>query len=151
MQSGPVTSDDSRSVDGGRIFAWYLDRVEDVFGNAVTFGYMKDASQVYLETVEYTSNVLVAPILTADKRIEFVYSPGDRFDIISSFRSGWLVETKKRLEEVLVKVDNETVWKYELGYDQSVDTSRLLLTTVTVRDAEGKPLPAKTFTYQTVE
>ena len=143
---------DSRIVnsDGTKIFAWFLDRVEDVYGNTVSFIYEKDESQVYLSRVEYTSNALVSPALSADKSIEFIYET-DRPDAMRNYRSGWEIETKKRLKDILVKTDGAIVWRYELDYENSIDTGRSLLTQVTLFDAEGNSLPPKKFTYQTVE
>jgi len=138
------------SPDGTKIFAWYLDRVEDVYGNAVVFTYEKDAGQIYLSKVEYAVNSVVTPPLTGDKEVDIIYETG-RQDVVSNYRSGWQVDTAKRLKEIRVKVDGVLVWRYELGYSASVDTQRSLLAQVTLFDAAGNSLPPKKFRYQTIE
>lgn len=136
--------------DGTRIFAWFLDRVEDVFGNAVLFQYEKDGGQVYLSKVDYTANDSVAPALSADKEVGFIYE-SHRPDITYNYRSGWEIATARRLKEIRIKVDGVLAWRYELAYEQSVDTQRSLLSQITLFDAAGNSLPPKKFRYQTIE
>ena len=145
------SSVDSRLVDSAqaKIFAWFLDRVEDVYGNAVLFTYEKDGGQVYMSKVEYTANASVTPALTADKRVEFIYE--GRPDIQHNYRSGWDVQTAKRLKDILVKVDGALVWCYSVGYELSADTNRSLLNQITLFDGAGNSLPPKKFKYQTIE
>jgi len=146
------SSVDSRIVNSNatKIFAWFLDSVEDVYGNKIIFTYVKDGSQVYLERAIYTSNDLISPALAADKSVECVYEDG-RPDALYSYRSGWKIETNKRLKEVRAKADNVLKWRYMLDYEESIDTGRSLLSQITLFDAEGNSLPPKKFTYQTVE
>ena len=146
------SSADSRIVnsDGTKVFAWFLDKVEDVYGNSVIFTYEKDGGQIYPSRVIYTANAVVTPQLTADKEVDFIYEMG-RPDISYSNRTGWQITTARRLKEIQVKVDGSPVWRYAIGYTISSDTNRSLLTQVTLFDAAGNSLPPKTFTYQTIE
>ena len=134
--------------DGSRIFAWFLDSVEDLHGNTVAFTYRKDASQVYLDKVNYTGNTSQG--LSSDKSVEFIYNETERTDIIYNNRSGWEIATKWRLDRVEVKVGTGLKWKYLLTYASSIDTARSLLTEVKLEDASGNTLPPKKFTYQTI-
>ncbi|MBL7157323.1 MAG: hypothetical protein ISS92_04060 [Candidatus Omnitrophica bacterium] len=145
-------SANSRITDnsGTKIFAWFLDSVEDVYGNTVLFTYEKDESQVYLSRVEYVENSLASPALPADKSVEFIYETG-RPDILYNYRSGWKIQTNKRLKEIHIKVDNGLIWRYVLDYKESIDTDRSLLSKITLFDADGNSLPPKEFTYQTIE
>ena len=142
----------SRLTNGGGtlIFAWYLDRVEDVNGNAVLFTYEKDLGQIYLSKIEYTANDAVTPALSPDKKVDLIYET-NRPDAITSNRYGWKIETLRRLKEIRVSVDNSLVWRYSLNYTASHDTGRSLLTQVTLIDASGNSFPPKKFTYQTIE
>ncbi len=146
------SSVDSRIVndDGAKIFAWFLDRVEDVYGNAVLFTYEKDGGQIYLSKVNYAANAAVIPPLVADKEVDFIYETG-RPDIAYNNRAGWQIVTAKRLKEIQVNMDNALVWRYAITYAVSADTGRSLLTQVTLFDAAGNSLPPKKFTYQTIE
>ncbi|MCQ9206773.1 MAG: hypothetical protein NG740_02685 [Omnitrophica bacterium] len=147
----------SRIVDPGdssRIFAWFLDSVEDLHGNTVAFTYVKDTSQVYLDKVNYTGNTSQG--LSADKAVEFIYDETGRTDIIYNNRSGWEIATKWLLDKVRINVDNGLKWMYVLDYTQSDDTQRSLLTNITLYDGEPgnlntKHLPPKVFTYQKID
>lgn len=134
------------------IFAWYLDRVTDVYGNTMTYTYIKEDDYVYLEYIDYTSNTQATPSLNADKRIEFVYETTERNDKIYNRRAGWPTVMKRRLEKINVYLDSNIVWTYTLTYELSGDTSRSLLKSIQLSaPGEIDPLPAKTFTYQKLE
>ena len=36
--------------DGGRVFAWHLEQVQDALGNTATFTWQRDGGQLYLAT-----------------------------------------------------------------------------------------------------
>ncbi len=133
------------------VFAWYIDKVVDVYGNAMTYSYIKEDGSVYLQYIDYTSNDACSPALAADKRIEFVYEGSQRPDPIYSNRTGWPIIIKKRLDKITISVDSAIVWTYDLSYTMSGDTSRSLLYSIQLKDGQGGTLPAKTFTYQTLE
>ncbi|MBU4487937.1 MAG: hypothetical protein KKI13_02580 [Candidatus Omnitrophica bacterium] len=132
-------------------FAWYLDKAVDVYGNAITYAYEKSDNTVYPKYINYTSNQLCNPPLSADKRVEFVYEPADRPDKIYNYRAGWPSIMKKRLEKIRITIDGGVVWTYNLTYELSSDTSRSLLRSIQLSDSAGNTLPAKTFTYQKLE
>lgn len=146
------SSPESRIInnDGTKVFAWFLDKVEDVYGNLVAFTYEKDGGQIYLSKTNYTANTVVVPALTADKEVDFIYETG-RPDITYNNRTSWQIATTKRLKEVQVKVDGALVWRYILVYIISTDTNRSLLSQITLFDAAGNSLPPKKFIYQTIE
>lgn len=136
----------SRLEEGIKTYAWYLDKVEDIYGNYITYIYDKPADgQIYLQEIQYTGGTGLSP----DKKIVFNYE--ERPDKLYSMRSGWEIKTSLRLDNIEVKVSDNLVWKYVLNYNISSDTGRLLLGSVTVEDKYGIALPAKTFTYQTLE
>lgn len=148
------SSNDSKLENGGNTFAWYLKKVEDVYGNAILFTYIKNEAQIYLSRIEYTSNDLVSPALPANKFIVFNYD--NRTDKLYSYRSGWKIATTKRLSSIEVyldgTLDENLVWRYELSYGNvSSNTGRSLLRSITVYDKTGASLPPKTFTYQTLQ
>ena len=140
------TSSGSRIENAAKVFAWFLDTVEDVHGNSVSYAYEKDSYQIYLSRVDYTAGAG----LSADKSVEFIYDKIGRTDIMYNNRSGWEIATKWLLERVDIKVDTNLKWKYVLTHTSSVDTSRSLLTEVKLEDSLGNTLPAKKFTYQTI-
>ena len=136
----------SRLENGANTLGWYLDRVEDVYGNYITYIYVKPQDgQIYLGEIYYTG----AADLSADKRIAFNYT--DRNDKLYSYRSGWKIVTSKLLSSIDVTLNGNRVWLYELSYIQSPDTSRNLLKSITVYDKDGNSLPPKTFSYQRLD
>jgi hypothetical protein len=146
------SSSNSRIENSAKIFAWHLKRVEDIYGNYLTYIYGQPADgQIYLEEVQYTGNTGLAP----DKSIVFIYE-GSRADSIYNYRSGWKIETSRRLKAIDINVNNELKWKYVLDYSTSDDTQRSLLTKVTLYDGDPnvtgtKHLPPKIFTYQAID
>ncbi len=142
------------------IYAWFLDSVTDVYGNAMTYSYSEDSGQLYLDRIRYTANGECDPALPADKEVAFLYEDTERPDKIFSNRTGWQITTAKRLDKISASIDSdgdgvfaasECVWTYHLSYEVSPDTGRSLLKTVQLEDAEGMTLPPKTFTYQRLE
>jgi hypothetical protein len=150
----------SNPANPNYIFAWYIDKVADVYGNTITYTYEKDENSLYLKYVYYTSNPKCSPALNADKRIEFIYEAAERPDKIYSNRTGWPTTMKRRLEKIKIYIDSnkdsvwaaaEAVWTYNFSYILSADTSRSLLSSIQLEDNLGNKLPAKTFTYQRLE
>lgn len=136
----------SKVESGGNTFAWYLEKIEDVYGNYITYIYEKPGDgQIYIKEILYTGGSGLAP----DKSVVFNYE--ERSDKLYSYRSGWEVVTSKRLSGIGARLNGNIVWRYELAYITSPDTSRSLLQSVTVYDKDGNSLPPKTFTYQELE
>ena len=142
------------------IFIWHIDKVSDVYGNTIAYEYEKEDGVVYLKYIYYTSNDQCTPVLNADKRIEFIYGAAERPDKIYSRRAGWPAVLKRRLEKIKVYIDankdsvwgaGEVIWTYNLSYILSADTSCLLLASIQLEDNGGNVLPARTFTYQSLE
>lgn len=149
-------SSDSRLDNGDKVFAWYLERVEDVYGNYITYRYQKPADgQIYLKEIRYTGYEGDTS-LVPDKSIIFDYAE-DRPDKIYSYRSGWQVVTTRRLISIVASfveddVVGDAIWIYDISYGQvSPDTGRTLLRSIAVKDKAGVSLPPKTFTYQRLD
>jgi RHS repeat-associated protein len=109
------------SPDNGKIFRWYLERVQDVFGNFMTITYVhdnhtKDAEtldEVYPSVIDYTGG----PSLTANYHVEFRLDAGNvRPDIAITARPGFLVGTRRRLTDILVKSGTTVVRQYKFIY-----------------------------------
>ncbi|MBL7069623.1 MAG: hypothetical protein ISS34_07180 [Candidatus Omnitrophica bacterium] len=137
----------SRVANGSKVFAWYLDKVIDVYGNYLTYIYEKAADgQIYLKEIKYTGGEGLLP----DKSVVFNYATG-RPDKLYSYRSGWEIATTKLLSSIHVNLGGSLVWRYEISYTTSSDTGRKLLQSIRVYDKIGNSLPPKTFTYQRLD
>jgi len=150
----------SNPENASQTFAWYLQEVCDVYGNAMVYTYEEDGNSLYLKYIDYTSNAKCDPELTADKRVEFIYEAEQRPDKIYNRRAGWPSVVTRRLQAIQVSIDTnkdgvwstgEIVWKYNLEYTISGDTGRSLLTSVQLEDGAGNMLPAKRFAYQKLD
>lgn len=132
-------------------FAWYLDKAVDVYCNTITYTYEKSDNIMYPGYIDYTSNSLCSPPLSADKRVEFVYESAERPDSIYNYRAGWPSIMKRRMEKIRISINGGVIWTYNLNYELSSDTSRSLLKSIQLSDGYGNTLPAKTFTYQKLD
>jgi len=95
--SAPASRLADPRVQQGNIFRWYLDKVQDTYGNFMTIGYTHDANslgtapnaepfdEVYPATIDYTAG----PGVTAAYHVTFdLDAVGTRPDTTSSGRSG---------------------------------------------------------------
>ncbi|HOW36576.1 MAG TPA: SpvB/TcaC N-terminal domain-containing protein [Candidatus Omnitrophota bacterium] len=141
-------SDDSRQADpadSSHIFKWCLDRVEDLSGNYMTVTYLKDQQQLYPQRIDYTGNSATGLQPFASLRFDLE----DRNDLVSSYRTRFLVGTRKRISQISSYVGEVLQGRYVLGYSYSGVTGRTLLTSVRQYGADGvTALPETTFTYQ---
>lgn len=89
----------SRQPSGSNTFRWFLRMVDDVDGNRMLISYVKDSEQVYPSTIEYAHNYKTG--LAAGYSVEFITE--DRNDVQSSYVTGKLIKTAKRLKTINVK------------------------------------------------
>ncbi|MEV4057352.1 SpvB/TcaC N-terminal domain-containing protein [Amycolatopsis sp. NPDC049688] len=125
--------------------AWYLDRTEDPFGTAATFGWAHHSGQAYLTRVSY-----------GPYEVEFSYEP--RPDVLRWGRGGTLVTTALRCTRIDLRVPGSPrplVRRWSLGYDADEVTGASLLTSVALSgfDTQGAETaaPVLRLAYATVE
>jgi RHS repeat-associated protein len=139
------------------IFKWLLERVEDTDGNYMTFSYVKDQNQIYLDRIDYAGNVGVAT------NIYVKFYRESRTDVSAMYTTIFEVRTAYRLKTIDVVANGARVSTYKLTYRSggSQSTLRSLLESVqqfgknAALDANGTvtneatafKLPANTFTY----
>ena len=143
------SSIDSRIVDdtASKIFAWFLDKAEDLYGNYITYIYEKNASgQIYLKEINYTGGAGLTP----DKSIVFNYIT-NRTDKAYNYRTGWEIVTDWLLSSIDITFEGNPEWHYELSYISSPNTQRFLLSQIKLVDKNGNSLPPKKFKYQSIE
>jgi RHS repeat-associated protein len=131
------------------VFRWCLDKVIDTDANYLTASYTKDSGQIYIAEIDFAGYQTNLPTNT----IKFHFAP--RQDVPPSFLTNFEVRTKFRLDKIEVLAAGNIVRSYELGYDgastaagQSTSTGRSLLSTVTLKSANGgESIPASSLTY----
>jgi len=134
----------AKEAGSGGTFAWYVSEAADTNGNYVSYYYTQDQGKSYLDYIEYTGNKNTGA--SCSNRVEFYLEPRD--DVSSTYISGQMITTAKRLSEIQVKQLGVLVWRYELEYEYSPDTQRSLLKSITQYAADGSAFPAQTFSYQ---
>jgi len=125
---------------------WYLNRVIDLNGNYADFSYAKSTGEIYLSEINYTGNAN-KPFYPQHKVTFETELRPDRWE---SYRTGTLVQTRKRLKRVEIGIQGQPVRAYQLDYDLSASTGRSLLSSVTTIGYEGGSpvsLPPMAFNY----
>jgi RHS repeat-associated protein len=143
------TSTSARVEDGGdssKVFRWMLVEVRDTNNNYIRFEYYKDSGQIYPYKIYYTGNGTTEGIF----QVEF--SRESRPDVITSYKTAFLVQTNYRISQIQSKVNGTWVHQYVLAYTSGSNTKRSLLSSVTEagQDESGggtTTLPAVTFEY----
>ncbi|WP_140787615.1 FG-GAP-like repeat-containing protein [Myxococcus xanthus] len=133
---GTAASARQESATTGQVAAWFAEEVLHPAGHRVALQYSKEGGQVY--------------------PVSLAWGPGDSFlvellyeerpDVVVSYRSGFAVETAKRLKHVRVTSFDEVVRMYHLTYENSLSLSRLVHVEMTGRGGEGA-LPMLSFSY----
>jgi RHS repeat-associated protein len=112
----------------GNIFRWYLEQVKDMYGNVMTITYQHDTyttgtgatletyDEVYPSAIDYTSNANTG--LAANYHVTFSLDPvGRRPDTMINARAGFLVSTRRRLTDIMVKSGTTLVRQYHFSYN----------------------------------
>lgn len=141
-------SEEAKEKSTRGTFSWALTRLTDNNGNYIQFEYAKDSAadnKSYLKEIKYTGNENAHVLPT--NTVSFILE--SRSDIPSSYISGSKIATSKRLKTIEAKVNLDLVWIYDLVYQDSPDTNRSLLKSITQRAGLGEEkFPTQEFTYK---
>ncbi|MGH9885065.1 MAG: SpvB/TcaC N-terminal domain-containing protein, partial [bacterium] len=134
------TTSAARKASGTMVSAWYLEEVRDVAGNTVAYHYVADKGEVYLDSIEWGPTAAGARAFRAALEYEA------RADAVVSYRTGFRVESAKRLARVKVFSFGAVQRIAELGYDSQFALTRVSRVRVTSADG-SQALPETRFTY----
>jgi RHS repeat-associated protein len=111
------------------IFRWYLDSVQDAYGNFMKVTYQHDNwsttttpsetfDEVYPSIIDYTANgPLTAPTLAANYHVTFTLDAvGTRPDNTITARPGFLESTRRRLDNIAITSGTTLVRQYKFIY-----------------------------------
>lgn len=101
----------------GGVFKWMLSRIQDTHGNSMTFSYLKDQGEIYIDRIEWTGG-----------SVKFYWEA--RSDVPVMYTANFAVRTAWRLKSIDVTANGQRVKAYALRYHQSAGTSRSLLESV---------------------
>lgn len=142
-------SEDSRQYEDENpehIYKWMLEEVRDTNDNFIRYEYFKDDNQLYPSSIFYTGHD------TTDGIFEVIFNRESRTDVITSHRTGFVVTTNYRINNITVEVNGSWVTEYDLVYDEGDNGTTSLLHTITksgkAEDTTVTTLPATTFEYQ---
>ena len=138
-----------------KIYKWCLDHVEDTNGNYMSYSYIKDSGQIYLDQIDYTGNSISS--MGTTNYIKF-FSDNDRLDAPEMYGTDFKVVTAKRLQTIYVVGNGNPVRAYQLKYNPSASSGRNLLASVQQYGKDvaitngavtgGTALPAITFGWE---
>jgi YD repeat-containing protein len=122
------------------IHSWHLDRMEDPFGNCMTYTYSKLDGIMYPATVTYGNNVNVSAGTT--HTVSFAYET--RADVMHFMLDGSVKGSmNQRLKTITCKTGNSVYRTYELQYNTTGDdttTKYSRLTNITEKNGAGEAL-----------
>jgi YD repeat-containing protein len=132
---------EGRQAQGARVAAWFVQWILNIVGQEMRFSYSQETGEVYLKTITWGPTIGNGPpysvTLTNDARP----------DIVTSYRTGFRVQTGSRLTHVEVKAFTRTLRRYDLTYDDAFRLSRLKQVAVLGLDLADSGIPPVTFTY----
>src|SRR3989344_1937597 len=130
------------------VFRWMLQEERDANNNYIKYEYYKDSGFIYPSRITYTGNGSTDGIFTVD------FNRATRSDNATSTAPGFEIESRYRINEIVVSVNGQWVRKYELAYTTGDNGKRSLLDTITelgrTENGTEQLLPASNFDYEAV-
>ncbi|MCK5581374.1 MAG: VCBS repeat-containing protein [Candidatus Omnitrophica bacterium] len=146
-----LLEDNSRVMEGEKVFRWYLSEVKDVHGNYYFVRHFANGGFEILYTGEPGTDrdALTAGTQNFKFRVVPQMDTVDREDIILNYRAGIAIQHDRRINAINVYADENLMRKYVFDYHYSSRTGRSLLEKITEYGADGiTAMPAVTLTYQ---
>jgi RHS repeat-associated protein len=129
----------------GATMTWFVSKISDTAGNAMTFDYEEDeaSGEHRLSRINYTEHASPAVAAYASVRLEYENRPDATFGYVAGAR----INSTKRLKHIKSCYGEAAVRTYTLAYETAGPASRSLLSSITETGSDGKSLPALTFDY----
>jgi len=134
---------------------WLMAKVIDRKGNYLSVSYIENTAtgESYPNQIVYTGNATISPVLPPYNAVRFVWGP--RPDGIVKHVAGAQTAITQRLINIQTYVNIDAngnngalARDYRIGYIQSSQSNRSLVSTVAVCESLGNCLPATQFTWQ---
>jgi len=132
-------STETREEDGGRVFAWMIEREVDPAGNVMHFDYERHRNRLLVKAVRWSVFSLL---------VDYEARP----DVIRNGRSGFLRTLDRRAKSIALHSSRATptlLRTYALDYDDAANGCSLLsrVSLTADRDGASAALPPLTFDY----
>jgi RHS repeat-associated protein len=138
-------SQQSATTSPSNVYKWMLEKIVDTNGNYVRYTYNKDGNQIYPSQIIYTGHN------STDGPTTVTFATSTRPDEITSFKSGFQVNTNYRISQITAAVSGTTVRQYNLSYATGNNGYRSLLSSVQENGWDDnnveKSEPAMTLSY----
>ena len=106
-----------------RIQAWYIDKVEDVYGNTMTYSYIHVGNCIYPAKITYGKNSSLSTSSTST--ITFTYQSILNKNTQCVTLGGRVSNVDRRLIEITTATGNEVYRRYMCEYDSTLDASKI--------------------------
>jgi len=129
---------------------WLVNRITDRNGNFMTIQYDRDPANnnAYPSVIKYGGNERTGATPQREVRFSFTALPADSPDAAPQFSGGYSWANTRLIQSISTYVNGALVLSYGLTYARDGVTRRSRLTSITLADAEGRALPATTFSWQ---
>lgn len=124
-----------------RIQAWYIDKVEDVYGNTMTYSYIHVGNCIYPAKITYGRNSSLSTSSTST--ITFTYQSILNKNTQCVTLGGRVSNVDRRLSAITTATGNEVYRRYVCEYDSTLDASKIRysrLVKVTEYNGKGERL-----------
>lgn len=120
------------------VLTWFLTQTSDLYGNLISYSYMRNNYMVYPAEINYGPN-----------KISFYYK--ERTDVTTSYMKGQKIEQRMLLDKITVAYNNNIVKTYELKYNLISNNynNYSVLNEVIEYGTDGSRLNSTVFSYQT--
>jgi len=111
---GDLADAQVQSPDTTKTLSWHLTKIEDTYGNAINYSYVKSQGNVYLKNISYGSDIYPFEV-----RFEPFYSGAiESFSTLPSYDKGFAQVDRRDLLDSIEVIDSISGDKtlYELGY-----------------------------------
>src|SRR3989344_1934705 len=123
-QTAESRQDDSADQNNIKIFKWQLDNVLDTNDNFYRLTYQKREGQIYPQNIYYTGHGETEGPMEIDFNLE------ERPDAFTSYQTQFAVMTDRRLNNIEIKVEGQTVSRYQFAYQAGQNGRTSLLASI---------------------
>ena len=117
-------SQQNETASSTTIYKWMLNEIRDTNDNYVRFVYAKDNDQIYPYQIIYTGSG------STDGPFTVSFATSTRSDVDISYKPGFGVTTKWRINKITVAASGSTVREYNLSYTNGNNGVRSLLSAI---------------------
>ncbi len=123
-----------------QVLSWYVDSVEDSYGNYMTYSYYNDGGEIHIKEIKYTGNAIAG--IVPYNSIKFYYDL--RTTNTSSFFLGNELIHKLLLREIEVFCEEKSMTRYHFNY---VNSTMPYLREIVKYGADNTHLNSTLFSY----